>query len=69
MSESSTTVTRPLPLWLYSASDNVNRARSSQPCKMAVNLNMQFVDFWWRFATVQQGPSKAWCGIPSGSGF
>jgi hypothetical protein len=39
-------------LWPYSASDNVNRARNSQPGKMAVNLNMQFVDFWWRFATV-----------------
>jgi hypothetical protein len=52
MSESNTAVTRPLPLWPYSASDNVNRARNSQPGKMAVNLNMQFVDFWWRFATV-----------------
>ena len=52
MSESNTAVARPLPLWPYSASDNVNRARNSQPGKMAVNLNMQFVDYWWRFATV-----------------
>ncbi len=37
-------VDRPLPLWPYSASDNVNRARNSEPAKMAVNLNMQFVD-------------------------
>ena len=43
MSESNTAVTRPLPLWPYSASDHVNRARNSQPEKMAVNLNMQFV--------------------------
>jgi hypothetical protein len=52
MSESNTAVARPLPLWPYSASDHVNRARNSQPGKMAVNLNMQFVDYWWRFATV-----------------
>ena len=52
MSESNTAVARPLPLWPYSASDNVNRARNSQPGKMPVNLNMQFVDFFWRFATV-----------------
>lgn len=52
MSESNTAVARPLPLWPYSASDHVNRARNSQPGKMSVNLNMQFVDFPWRFATV-----------------
>ncbi len=52
MSESNTAVARPLPLWPYSASDRVNRARNSQPGKMSVNLNMQFVDYWWRFATV-----------------
>lgn len=50
MSESNTAVGR--PLWPYSASDNVDRARNSQPGKMAVNLDMQFVDFSWRFATV-----------------
>src|SRR5438270_2052496 len=54
MSESNTALSRPLPLWPYSASDNVNRARNSQPGKMAVNLCMQFVDYWWRFATVPQ---------------
>ena len=43
---------RALPEWPYSASDNVNRARNSEPSKMAVNLNMQFVDMWRRFATV-----------------
>ena len=31
MSESNTAVTRPLPLWPYASSDNVNRARNSQP--------------------------------------
>ena len=54
MSESNTALNRPLPLWLYSASENVNRARNSQPGKMAVNLCMQFVDYAWRFATVPQ---------------
>jgi hypothetical protein len=61
MSESNTAVTRPLPLWPYSASDHVNRARNSQPGKMSVNLNMQFVDFFWRFATVPQGEIALRC--------
>jgi hypothetical protein len=52
MSESNTAVDRPLPLWPYSASDNVNRARNSEPKKMSINLCMQFVDYSWRFATV-----------------
>ena len=52
MSESNTSVDRPLPLWPYSASENVNRARTSQPNKMAFNLCMSFIDFPWRFATV-----------------
>jgi hypothetical protein len=52
MSESNTAVARPLPLWPYTSSDNVDRARTSQPGKMSVNLNMQFVDYAWRHATV-----------------
>jgi hypothetical protein len=55
MSESNTAVTRPLPLWPYASSDNVNRARNSEPGKMSVNLCMQFVDYPWRFATVPAG--------------
>jgi Hypothetical glycosyl hydrolase 6 len=54
VSESNTSVSRPLPLWPYSASDNVNRARNSEPSKMAFNLCMGFVDYPWRFATVPQ---------------
>jgi hypothetical protein len=54
MSESNTAVGRPLPLWPYSASDNVNRARNSEPSKMAINLCMSFIDYPWRFATVPQ---------------
>ena len=45
MSESNTAVGRALPLWPYSASDNVNRALGSEPGKMAFNLAMSFVDF------------------------
>ncbi len=52
MSESNTAVGRALPLWPYSASDNINRARSSEPDKMAFNLCMSFVDYPWRFVTV-----------------
>jgi hypothetical protein len=52
MSEANTAIDRPLPLWPYSASENVNRAMNSQPGKMSVNLCMQFVDFPWRHATV-----------------
>jgi hypothetical protein len=54
MSESNTAVGRALPLWPYSASDNVNRARNSETAKMAFNLCMSFVDFPWRFVTVPQ---------------
>lgn len=68
MSESNTAVSRPLPLWPYSASDRVNRARNSQPSKMSVNLNMQFVDFPWRFATVPQEEIalRSWQNIAHG---
>jgi hypothetical protein len=55
MSESNTAVGRPLPLWPYSASDNVNRARNSEPEKMSFNLCMSFVDYPWRFVTVPPG--------------
>jgi hypothetical protein len=68
MAESNTAVARPLPLWPYSASTNVNRARNSQPGKMSINLNMQFVDFWWRFATVPQAEIalRAWQNMAHG---
>ena len=60
MSESNTGVDRPLPLWPYASSDNVNRARNSRPEKMAVNLCIPFVDFPWRFTTVP--PPRFACG-------
>jgi hypothetical protein len=54
MHESNTSVTRPLPLWPYSASDNVNRSRTAEPGKAVFNLCMSFVDYAWRFVTVPQ---------------
>ncbi len=68
MSESNTAVSRPLPLWPYTSSDNVNRARNSQPGKMSVNLCMQFVDYAWRFATVPaaEHPLRLWQNIAHG---
>lgn len=68
MSESNTAVGRSLPMWPYSASDNVNRARNSEPGKMSVNLCMQFVDYWWRFATVPQPEiaSRLWQNVANG---
>jgi Hypothetical glycosyl hydrolase 6 len=59
MSESNTAVGRPLPMWPYSASDNVNRARNSEPGKMAINLSMSFVDFPWRFVSVPSSEIQA----------
>jgi len=53
-SESNTAVARPLPLWPYSASDNVSRARNTYPQKMAINQCMCFVSFAWRFAMVPE---------------
>jgi hypothetical protein len=52
MHESNTSVTRALPLWPYSASDNVNRSRTAEPSKGVFNLCMSFVDYPWRFVTV-----------------
>lgn len=52
MSESNTAARRPLPLWPYSASDNVNRALGSEPGKLPINLSMSFVDYPWRYAHV-----------------
>jgi hypothetical protein len=54
MSESNTAVGRSLPLWPYSASDNVSRSLGSEPDKVAINLSMSFIDFPWRYAHVPQ---------------
>ena len=61
MSESNTAVGRPLPLWPYSASDNVRRALGSEPGKVAINLSMAFVDFPWRYAHVPRPRCSCAC--------
>ena len=67
-SESNTSVTRPLPLWPYASSDNVNRARNTYPDKMAVNQCMSFVDYPWRFAMVPQPEirTRLWQNVANG---
>lgn len=51
-SESNTSINRALPLWPYSASESVGRARDGQPSKMPINLSIGFVDIPYRFASV-----------------
>jgi hypothetical protein len=55
ISESNTAVSRPLPMWPYSASDNVSRSLGSEPNKLAINLAMTFIDFPWRYSDVPGG--------------
>jgi hypothetical protein len=58
MSESNTAVGRALPLWPYSASDNVSRSAGSEPDKIAINLAMSFIDYPWRYAHVAQAETQ-----------
>ena len=51
-SESNTAIGRGLPLWPYSASESVGRARDNQPSKMPLNLSIGFVDIPYRFSSV-----------------
>ena len=67
-SESNTAVKRPLPLWPYASSDNVNRARNTYPQKMAINQCMSFIDYAWRFAMVPQPEirTRLWQDVANG---
>lgn len=67
-SESNTAVKRPLPLWPYASSDNVNRARNTYPQKQAINQCQSFVDFPWRFAMVPQEEvrTRLWQNVANG---
>lgn len=51
-SESNTAIARGLPLWPYSASESVGRARDNQPAKMPINLSIGFVDIPYRLSSV-----------------
>jgi hypothetical protein len=67
-SESNTAVRRPLPLWPYASTDNVNRARNTYPRKMAINQCMSFLDYPWRFAMVPQPEirTRLWQNVANG---
>ncbi len=54
MSESNTSLEQTMP-WPYASSDNVNRARNSEPGRMAVDLSIGFVAIPNRFVTVPAG--------------
>jgi hypothetical protein len=60
MHESSTVGPRALPPWVYSASDNVTRARTAEPAKQVFNMSMSFVDYPWRFISVPSHELQIW---------
>ena len=66
--ESSTGIDRPLPLWPYTASDNVNKWRNSYPQAEVMCQSMQFLDFAWRFSSVPRAEiaSRIWQSVANG---
>jgi len=66
--ESSTGIDRPLPLWPYAASDNVNKWRNSYPQAEVMCQSMQFLDFAWRFSSVPRAEiaSRIWQSVANG---
>lgn len=66
--ESATAINRPLPLWPYTASDNVNKWKNSYPNAAAVCQSMSFIDFPWRFATVPSAEiaTRLWQNVANG---
>jgi len=69
MSESNTSLDRLLP-WPYTSSDNVNRARNSEPTKMAVDMSIGFVAIPNRFVTVSPAEiqMRAYQNMANGGG-
>lgn len=51
-SESNSAVDRPLPMWLYSASENCQVVRDSYPGQIACNCAINAVDIFYRFQGV-----------------
>jgi hypothetical protein len=51
-SEANSKVDRPLPMWQFSASDNVKRVRGTYPTKPSCSAAVYFVDIPYRFASV-----------------
>jgi len=66
--ESSTGLDRPLPLWPYTASDNVNKWRNSYPQAGVMCQSMQFLDFAWRFSSVPRAEisTRIWQSVANG---
>ncbi len=66
--ESSTGLDRPLPLWPYTASDNVNKWRNSYPQAEVMCQSMQFLDFAWRFSAVPRAEisTRIWQSVANG---
>jgi hypothetical protein len=66
--ESSTGLDRPLPLWPYTASDNVNKWRNSYPGTGVMCQAMQFLDFAWRFSSVPRAEisTRIWQSVANG---
>ncbi len=66
--ESSTGLDRPLPLWPYTASDNVNKWRNSYPNAEVMCQSMQFLDFAWRYSAVPRAEisTRIWQSVANG---
>lgn len=66
--ESSTGIHRPLPLWPYTASDNVNKWSNSYPQAAVMCQSMQFLDFPWRYSSVprEEISSRIWQSVANG---
>jgi len=66
--ESSTGLDRSLPLWPYTASDNVNKWRNSYPGAGVMCQSMQFLDFAWRFSSVPRAEisTRIWQSVANG---
>jgi hypothetical protein len=66
--ESSTGIDRPLPLWPYTASDNVNKWANSYPDAGVMCQSMQFLDFPWRYSSVPRAEiaSRIWQSVANG---
>ena len=69
-SESNTALSRPLPQWIYSASDQVMRVRGSFSQKISANCAINAADIFWRFMGVSpfQTRLRLWEAMASGGG-
>ncbi|MFB5761633.1 family 10 glycosylhydrolase [Paenibacillus medicaginis] len=68
--ESNTSLTRPYPLWLYSASENVASVEQSWDDKLISNCSINAIDLTYRFTGVspQENEIRLYQNIANGSG-